>query len=367
MGKGRKKAWKAISHETVKTKSAIELVDNEKLFFVDREGEQSRREAEIQRLKRASQRAKKPSTVAKPTQKKTIQSRPRTQNRKRSANRKPKVIVGDDEELKNLQESLKPQKIKLKVLENEGKLRDLWGVPSGTKAQGPKKRRKMLPRVPQSEASIAKSKFSRPMAAQSYNPDKKSQSELITRSAEIYQKELDEKEELEKKFAHDPNFPYVDPDSFEPDEEPAPEPGGNPVVRAEDRLTKKQKRKKEARKAEERLRQAKRMIKKTKEDFNRIKGIVKQIRKSGRILELKKQKKIQNQLANSTDPTKCKLGKKRFQPMFPEVLLSDEITGHLRDTVVSDNVVKAQFTRLQERKMIEPRDKMKKLKLRYLY
>jgi hypothetical protein len=44
---------------------------------------------------------------------------------------------------------------------------------------------------------------------------------------------------------------------------------------------------------------------------------------------------------------------------FPEVLLSDEITGSIRQTKTSNNIVSDQFLRFQSRHLIETRKKVK--------
>jgi len=115
----------------------------------------------------------------------------------------------------------------------------------------------------------------------------------------------------------------------------------------------------------DRLKQEEQLAKQMKQDVHRIKGIVKNIvkeqKKSVKVREARQAQKAEDK----KDPLKCKLGKAAFEPMFPEVLLSDEVTGHIRDTVMSDNAVMHQFKRLQERKLIEPRKK-RKLKKRKL-
>jgi len=234
---------------------------------------------------------------------------------------------------------------------------DIWGSVAGEK-------RTKAPRKAKTIASLAKAIHSRPIGAQSYNPEKSEQKKLIKAAAKMYDDEIKEKQRLHERLAGEHDLPYIDPETVEPDEEPAPEPGGNPVVRAEDRLTRKQIRKKLNEKRLKEAKKAKLQAIKMKMDFDQIKGIVKKIVKVNRKGERKAVAGKEKRKANELDATKGKLGKRKFEPLFPEVLLTDEVTGNLRDTEVSGEAAATVFNRLQERKLIEPRGVAKRRRRR---
>mmetsp|Transcript_231 Transcript_231/g.635 ORF Transcript_231/g.635 Transcript_231/m.635 type:complete len:386 (-) Transcript_231:237-1394(-) len=370
----RKAAWKAIGKglEGVRERSAVEMKRDQSLFFIDRAGKEKKKKRKTPQLTRKRNKKASEEVISKaalkpaePVEKKTFYDKRATKKRKRKRSASKSRSQGEVEDVSSIPGVRKhPNRIAPKVTGM-----DIWGAPpkSTGKTSKPNSLSKhKAPLKPQSIASLAKSKYSKPLAAQSYNPTKDDQQKLIQSAGTLLQKKLAEKEKVQKELKDvNPDLPYVDPYYVEYNEEPSPFPGGNPVVRAEDRLTRQQRRKKTARKTLEEAQKAKELSKQQKQDLHRLKGIVRQISKDQKISDNKRKQRQVQKKADEVDPMKCKLGKYKFEPMFPEVLLSDEVTGHLRDTELASNAVAEQFKRLQERKMIEPRKKQRKRKPRY--
>nr|XP_033329970.1 ribosome biogenesis protein NOP53 [Megalopta genalis] len=98
--------------------------------------------------------------------------------------------------------------------------------------------------------------------------------------------------------------------------------------------------------------QKEKLEKKKVADIYKLKLISKQLTKREKKQEQLRQKRMKNKILKATG-TKV-LGRVKFEPLDPDFILSDELTGNLRNTAPTGNLLKDRFKSLEQRNIVAP-------------
>ncbi len=365
-------SWKKLEEKQAQPTAGTESKSNAALFYVDKTGVPGRRASARKRtLDRVTATDREPVAQRKSKEPRISERikkiyKTRSKKRRKRQQRKQQARAGGAAATAvaaaESTDALAPSR-------EESQTDDMLWCGPGDKAAAPRvgpKRRAPKPVVP--DARLAESRYNRPLEAQSYNPEPQAQRDLIRQAGAVLQAEAEERARIRACIEPipEPAPPRrgrrrADQDEYVVEDEEVPAEVVNSVVRAENRLTKRQRRRREeARKNAQEQRRRKELERANKQTIHRIKSVVRGIGRRYREQETKRVEAATKRAEDALDARKGRLGKVKYEPSFPEVLLTDDVTGILRNTEMADDAAKTVFNRLLERKLIEPRIPAKK-------